>query len=84
MEVIDKLQIKYAQNGTELFCKSKEDCALDGQTVSVTLSQEETLKFDCYKRQVQIQVKVKTTGGAVVISPIIVVDLEKCLFDEVI
>lgn len=82
--LIDKLQIVYAQNDREIFIKEKADCVLDGNTITVTLAQEETLKFDCYKRFVQIQLKIKTLGNEVLISRIKTVELEKCLFDEVI
>lgn len=78
------LEIAYAQNDKVLFIKSKEDCVLDGNTIKVDLSQEETLKFDCYKRYVQIQMRYKTVGAKVPISHILIEELEKCLFDGVI
>lgn len=82
--LIEKLEIVYAQNDKVVFQKNTEDCTLDGQTIYVTLSQEETIKFDCYKRSVQIQLRVKTTDERVVISNLMSVDLQKCLFDGVI
>lgn len=81
---IAEVEIVYAQNDEQIFVKETKDVSLDGNTISVTLSQEETLKFDCYKRFVQIQMRVKTTEGVVMISDLISVGLEKCLFDGVI
>ena len=81
---IEKLEISYAQNDIVLFTKHKEDCILDGYTVTLSLTQEETLLFDAEKRYVQIQMRVKTGGEEVSISEIITVEIKKALFDEVI
>lgn len=84
VDIIDKLQIKYAQNDENVITKEKADCVLDGKTICVTLKQEETLLFDCHKTTVQIQLKIKTLDGKVVISRLLTAPLEKCLFDEVL
>lgn len=82
--IIDALQIAYAQNDDVLFVVNKEDCLLDGSTIKLTLTQEQTLLFDCYKRTVQIQIKIKSLDKKVILSNQIIVPLEKCLYDEVI
>lgn len=81
---IDKLEILYAQRDEPLFIKKKEDCELSGKSIQVTLSQEDTLKFNCSYMWVQIQLRIKTLDGNVSVSDLIVEDLEKCLFDEAI
>ena len=60
--LLEEVKITYAQNGKEVLSKYKEDCKLNGTTVEVTLTQEETLKFSGSK-PCQIQVRVLTTGG---------------------
>lgn len=84
VDVIDKVLIAYAQNDNVLFVKEVDSSKMDGQSITVKLTQDETLLFDCFKRIVQIQLKIKTLGGDVLISKMTLVDLERCLFDEVI
>jgi hypothetical protein len=81
---IECLQIIYAQNGEAIVIKEKDDCTLSGQTISVKLKQEDTLSFMCQKKHVQIQIRIKTHGGEVLASPIESVDVDKCLYDEVL
>lgn len=82
-EIIDKVKIVYAQDDIVIFEKKKEACACDGNLIEVCLSQEETLRFDC-KKNVQIQIEVKTKDGKVLKSEIISVFVGKCLDDEVL
>lgn len=81
--LIEKLLISYAQDDTEIITKDKDDCVLQGNTIACTLSQEDTLKFNC-KKAVMIQLKVKTVDGAVAMTDIITTTVGKCLNDEVI
>jgi hypothetical protein len=81
---LSEVEIVYAQNDKQILLLDTERCAMNNNTISVTLTQEETLKFDCYKRFVQVQLRVKTTEDIVMIGDIITVDLDKCLFDGVI
>lgn len=67
--LIDKIKITYAQNGVVVLTKEKEDCKFEGSTATVRLTQEDTLKFDASR--VQIQVRVLTTGGDAMASDII-------------
>ena len=75
--------IVYAQNDLEILRKTAPHCHMDGNTISVELTQEETLKFNCHKK-VQIQVRVLTTEGKALASNIITADVEKCLSNEVL
>lgn len=54
---LKEIKIIYAQNGKEVLSKFKKDLALDGEFVSVRLTQEETLKF-VTSSPCQIQVRV--------------------------
>ena len=75
--------IVYAQGDKEVLRKTVRHCHMEGNTLSVDLTQEETLLFSC-KSKAQIQVKVRTGGGSVLVSEILTMDVEKCLSDEVI
>lgn len=81
--LIDEVRIIYSQNDEQILVKETVDCNLDGNTISVTLTQEDTFKFDC-KKCVQIQVRVLTAGGEALASKIKHINVEKCLDNEVI
>ena len=81
--LIDDLRVSYAQNNTEIVVKNKSDCELEGQAITVNLSQEDTLKFS-HSKNVELQIKVLTTGGEVHISDIIVISVGKVLNSEVL
>ena len=76
------VRIIYAQNDEIVLAKDTDDCTLDGPTITVTLSQEETFRFDC-KEFAQIQVRVLTRANESLVSPIIKEKIEKCLDSEV-
>lgn len=67
--LVDKIKITYAQNGVVILTKEKADCKLEGNFVTVKLSQENTLKFDASR--VQIQIRVLTIGGDALASDIV-------------
>lgn len=79
---LKEVRIIYSQNDEQILVKETADCNLDGNTISVTLTQEDTFKFDCQKC-VQIQLRVSTAGGQVLASKIKHIDVEKCLDNEV-
>ena len=68
-EIIDKLSITYAQNGVVILKKDKEDCTIEANTITVKLTQEETLKFS-ENASVQIQMKVLLVDGNVLVGSI--------------
>lgn len=78
----DKVKIIYAQDDNILLTKERNACKIESNVVSVKLSQEETLLFDC-KKQVQIQIRVLTAGEDSLVSDIIHVSVAKCLESEV-
>ena len=83
VEDVKKVRVIYAQNDTKLFCKETEDCVLKENTVSVKLTQEETLLFDC-KNCVEIQLRVLTNDDVALASFPMQVGVSRCLEDEVI
>lgn len=81
--LIADLRISYGQDNKELLAKCKADCTIDGQEVTVNLSQEDTFKFDCTK-QIQVQVRVLTKGAEVLNSDLIILTVGRCLNNEVL
>ena len=79
---LEEVRIIYSQNDEQILVKKTADCEMDGNTISVTLTQEDTFKFDC-KKCVQVQVRVLTNGGQALASQIKHIDVEKCLDSEV-
>ena len=73
----------YAQEDKEIITKHTEDCVFKDNTISTTLTQEETLLFDSQKK-VQIQLRILTKGGAALVSYVKVVTVYRCLNDEVL
>ena len=82
-DIIDKIRIIYAQNDKVLFVKERADCKFDGSTVTVKLTQEETLLFD-WTKSVQIQIRVLTAAGDAMATTVESVSIEKCLESEVL
>lgn len=82
-DTVADLRVSYAQNCGEILVKNLDDVTLSGNTISVTLTQEDTLKFDHNKRAMA-QIKVKTHAGDVMSSDVITVVVERSLNDEVL
>ena len=80
---IQKVKILYCQNDELILRKKTQDCTLDGNTISVRLTQEDTFKFNC-KANVHIQVRILTERGDSLVSKEIVASVGKCLEDEVL
>ena len=80
---VKEAMVIYAQNDVEVFHKDTYECAMDGNEISVVLTQEETLKFD-HNFNVQMQLRVLTDEGEALASVIRCVSVQKCLNDEVL
>lgn len=76
-------QVLYAQNDTVIITKDTEDCELDGKNIITHLTQKETFSFD-HNVNVNIQIRVLTTGGDSLVSDIITVDVGRCLNEQVL
>lgn len=81
--MVKEVMIIYAQGDAEIFHKDTENCVLGGETVSITLTQEDTFLLD-HKKSVQIQIRVLTIGGDALASSIKTVPIKKCLNEEVL
>ena len=55
---ITKLNIAYAQDGKIVLEKHLQDCQIEGNAVSVTLTESETLLFDSDKTWAEIQLRL--------------------------
>ena len=80
---ISAIEITYAQRGQVILTVTEEDCTMQGQTVQVTLGQEDTFAF-AQDINVDIQLRVKDINGTVFASDILTVSCQRCLSDEVI
>lgn len=83
MELVANLRIIYAQNGRVMFVKELPDCSIDGQAVSVQLTQEETLAMDA-SQAVEVQMRILATDGNALASKVKRVAVSELLEDEVI
>lgn len=80
ISTVKALRITYEQGGYKFV---KTDYKIDGNSIQTTLTQQESLGFECNK-QARIQLKVLTINNAVVISDILSFMVGECLDDEVI
>lgn len=80
---ISELRVTYVQLGKMVIEKTEKDVRLGEKSISVTLTQEESLKFRA-GANVEIQLKVLTTVGTVLASPVIPLTVDKILNTEVL
>ena len=82
VDVVSDARIIYTQDGSIVLKKEVSDCSIEGNTVSLKLTREDTWKFDC-RKLVTIQLEVWTPGGDVLVSDEIIKRVEECFDDEV-
>lgn len=83
--LVAKARILYAQNDTVILRKEGSDITINGNTLSVRLSQEDTFKFTMgFTRYVEIQVRILTPTNDSLVSDIIRVPVERCLEEDVL
>lgn len=80
---IVEVLISYTQNNRVILRKKLKDCTLEGNRLSVRLTQEDTLKFT-EDHKVRIQIKLKTDEGEILPSEVMVTPTSRCLDLEVI
>ena len=51
------LEIAFAQRDEVILTKTINDCKIDGNKIIVTLSEDDTLLFDCHKNPVKMQIR---------------------------
>lgn len=81
--MISAVRAIYKQGTKEVLRKETPDFRLEGQRVSVDLTQEETFLFDC-RTPVKLQLRVKTIRGQVLNTRTMVVSVAECLDSEVL
>jgi hypothetical protein len=82
-KTIKKTRVVYSQNGDIVIKKTENDVQIDGNVVTVKLSQEDTFTFSS-KLPVEIQLRVLFTNGDAKNSDIIKTSVARCLDNEVI
>ena len=82
-ELVSCARVVYAQDEEVVLIKEHDDCILEGNTVTVHLTQADTLKFNC-RKAAQVQVRIKTTAGEVLASQVERLPVDRCLDGEVL
>lgn len=77
---ITALSVAFAQDEVVVLEKTYDDCAMDGNKLSVTLTEDDTLLLDCDKREVEIQLRVGC-GESRMASKIIKTSVDRILKD---
>ena len=81
--LIKELKITYAQKNKTVLEKHLADCEIETNSVSCTLTQEETFNFE-NGVNVEVQARVLTMGGDALASDIRIITAERCLDREVL
>lgn len=82
-DCIEKASITFGQERVLILEKELDDCLIDGDTLSVTLTQEETRMFDPDKYIVDIQLNIVIRGRRA-ISEIIQVPVKFCYRGDIL
>lgn len=80
---IIEVRITYVQLGKTVIEKTEEDVKMGEKSISLTLTQEESLEFRAGS-EVEVQLKVLTNVGTVLASPVISLNVGKILNTEVL
>lgn len=80
---VRKLTLAFSQGGEVILLKQLEDFVLDGNNLSLKLSEEDTLKFDSSKTWVELQFRL-AIENEVLASKIMKVEVKRILYDEVL
>lgn len=83
LAAVRKLRITYRQMGRTLLEKTETDVEIRGQTISCTLTQEETLAFRA-GAAVSLQIKALLDSGAVLATPVMMLSVDRILSEEVL
>lgn len=80
---IIEVRITYVQLGKTVIEKTEKDVRMGEKSISLTLTQEESLEFRAGS-EVEVQLKVLTNVGTVLASPVISLNVDKILNTEVL
>lgn len=81
-QYIKDIRASYSQNEQEVIVKTIDDVVIDGNVLSVDLTQEET--FSLEEGTVNMQLRVLTKNDKVVATDIVEKEVYKALNDEVL
>lgn len=59
------LEVTFSQADNVILTKKLNDCAIDGNKITVNLTEEETLLFDCNKNPVLMQIRAGVGTGRI-------------------
>lgn len=79
-DIIKELYITFAQNSTVVIEKTIEDCACNGDCLSLKFTQKDTLSLK-HGVVVEIQIRLKTVNGEALASDIIKTSVSRILKD---
>lgn len=80
---VEKIRVYYKQGDELKLKKTEADATMDGNEISVKLTQEDTLSLDCDKKTL-IQLRVVTNVGDAFVSDVFTVATGMCLENEVV
>lgn len=80
---IKRLRITYVQKKLTVVEKTEKDAKFDGNTITVVLTQQDTLKFD-ERRPVEVQIKVMLKNGQVAATSVGELEVGRALNEEVL
>lgn len=81
--LIQEIYATFKQNDSVVLEKSKDDFTFNGNTASITLTQEETLDFQCHNT-LKVQLKIKFNDETVVATEPATFKIDECYKAEVI
>lgn len=83
IDTIDKLYVSICQNNVIVIEKSLYECTYQDNVLSVTLTQEDTLKLSCDSKA-EIQIRALTKHNESIASNIVTVCVDRILKDGTI
>lgn len=83
VSIIKQIRVIYQQREKTILEKTEADCTLEGNTILVSLSQEDTFLFND-KYGAKIQVRILTESGEAMSSYPVSVSVNECLSEEVL
>lgn len=78
LSMVDTLNVALAQKGAVVLVKTLSDCEVEGMRATCRLTQKDTLALT-HSSPLEMQVRVKTTGGDVLASQIVTTTVERIL-----
>lgn len=83
VDMVEDAEVTYCQNRKEVLRKQATDCSMDGNTIQLKLTQDETFLF-AENTNVEIQLRVLTKGKDCLASDVFTVSCSRCLSCEVL